>query len=723
MLFCRAALACLCLIVSSAGCWYRFEVVLPPPEPIREAPPGVFRAGASKVDITPMPGYPMGGFAAAGRISRGVWTRLYARAFAFEAEDGNAMAMVTCDLWSMPAGLADEAARLAHEKYGARRLGREQIVFAATHTHHSPGNYASAVIYNLLGSPADGFDKDLFDYLADRIACAVANAWHLRRKATIRWNQTMLGEIARNRSIVPFLFNGDGDGDGVADGDAILFGNQGLPTRHTPFPVGQDEAYLALDPALTVIRIDAADGNPDDEPVGVMAFYAVHPTSMGPPTEVYSSDLFGVATTLLEQEHGTTVVGIFNGAEGDVSSNWRQQNRPSALALGEKLADGIRTALSDEAHLADVTGGIAFAFERYDIQKREKTPALPAKKIEPRGSAAMLAGSEGDWAFLRDAGYHEGMARVGPKPLDDEHWSKMDMLPEDLIETWVDIDLSKMLRILTKVPARLPIGVYKLGKVLIGTLPGEFTTVMGRRIAREIGKGRWASGKILLVGLANEYLSYFSTPEEFDLQHYEGGSMLYGRHAGNRIKTALGRLAASVGSRPLRSLPETHVYTAGERTSFGIEEFGVLDHKERLEDTYNYLANVLYRDDQGIPEPDNPYFVWVDEKTDWDEAVVPPRRVTPLVSIQEQSNGSWKTFVHEGVAETDAGLHFTTTLVASFDHARWITIWMAPEGVDPDTVLRFEVVGTSGKIAHSPPFTLAGAIEDWGYTGFARLTD
>ena len=86
-------------VVLLAGC-ARISGSLPPPGP--PVPTQEFRVGAARLDITPMPGYPMGGMAAGGRISRGVWTRLNARAFVFEDDAGNAVALVSCDLWSNP---------------------------------------------------------------------------------------------------------------------------------------------------------------------------------------------------------------------------------------------------------------------------------------------------------------------------------------------------------------------------------------------------------------------------------------------------------------------------------------------------------------------------------------------------------------------------------------------------------------------------------------------
>ena len=132
------------------------------PAPAAPVASGEFRVGAAKVDITPMPGYPMAGYAMSGRISRGVWMRLHARAVCFEDADGHCLAMVSADLWAMPAGLADRVAELVSSEYGVPRLAREQIILAAIHTHNGPGNFSSSFVYNELGSPQSGFDRQLF---------------------------------------------------------------------------------------------------------------------------------------------------------------------------------------------------------------------------------------------------------------------------------------------------------------------------------------------------------------------------------------------------------------------------------------------------------------------------------------------------------------------------------------------------------------------------------
>jgi hypothetical protein len=78
----------------------------------------------------------------------------------------------------------------------------------------------------------------------------------------------------------------------------------------------------------------------------------------------------------------------------------------------------------------------------------------------------------------------------------------------------------------------VPLTVAQVGERLVATIPGEMTVGMGRLVrgAVALTGGPGIKG-VQLSGLANEYMSYFTTPQEYDAQHYEGGSMMYGREA------------------------------------------------------------------------------------------------------------------------------------------------------------------------------------------------
>lgn len=690
------------VIFAFCGCFpAKIKGSLPPPTP--PVASYEFRVGAAKSDITPMPGYPMAGFSSAGRISRGVWTRLHARAICFEDMQGRSMALVSCDLMAIPGGLADRVAELVATEYGIQQLGREQIVLSATHTHNGPGNYFTSVLYNLFATPKVGFDKKLFDFLSHRIAVAIAQAWQSRRPAALIRNEMKLAEIGRNRSMKAFRQNG-------LPAEELILENQSanIPECVTPFPI-ERAACQAIDPTLTVVRAEPRPSDPAAEPIAVMAFYAVHPTVMGSLTQVYSSDIFGVATTILEQKPGTPVVAVFNGAEGDVSADWERRDRPAALKIGGMLADGISNLLQQPGQ--DVTGEIRFGFIRCRLDD----------VAQPMVGASMLGGSEADWTFLRDAGWREGLVENDPARQVPGHGTKMDPLSPQLVHTWVPLKLSDFLKNFAKFPKNAGIGVYGLGEVTIATLPGEFNTMLGRQIAESISAAVGTNERVLFIGLANEYVSYFTTEPEHDAQNFEGAAMIYGPASGQRIEQFLVDLGADLGTAPLRTTPKKYCYNAGTKKKFGVKQFDLLSHSERLRDTYSTLSNVLMNESLGIPEPYHPFFVFIDTNPKWPDDPRSSDRVTPLVSIEEKIISEFQPLQIEGVDETDAGLNFVTTVIGSFaGKSRWNTIWMAPTSVDSDAVLRFKVEGTGGHTFFSKEFTLNAARKNWGFVDLDR---
>ncbi|CAN1163215.1 Neutral ceramidase [Linum perenne] len=87
-------------------------------------------------------------------------------------------------------------------------------------------------------------------------------------------------------------------------------------------------------------------------------------------------------------------------------------------------------------------------------------------------------------------------------------------------------------------PAILPIQILRLGKLIILSVPGEFTTMAGRRLREAVKETLIANGRgefddsthVLIAGLTNTYSQYISTFEEYQHQRYEAASTLYGPH-------------------------------------------------------------------------------------------------------------------------------------------------------------------------------------------------
>lgn len=94
-------------------------------------------------------------------------------------------------------------------------------------------------------------------------------------------------------------------------------------------------------------------------------------------------------------------------------------------------------------------------------------------------------------------------------------------------------------------------------QVIIG-VPGEFTTMSGRRIRKAVYETvQWAWGadtKVVMSSITNTYASYVTTYEEYQVQRYEGGSTLYGPHTLDAyIQTAVQLAQAMVDGREVIS--------------------------------------------------------------------------------------------------------------------------------------------------------------------------
>jgi neutral ceramidase len=82
------------------------------------------------------------------------------------------------------------------------------------------------------------------------------------------------------------------------------------------------------------------------------------------------------------------------------------------------------------------------------------------------------------------------------------------------------------------VPQVLPVQLLRIGTVAVVGIPGELTTMAGRRLRATVGDEMSAIGveHVALATYANEYSQYITTAEEYASQQYEGASTLFGPH-------------------------------------------------------------------------------------------------------------------------------------------------------------------------------------------------
>jgi neutral ceramidase len=631
-----------------------------------------FVAGAAAEEITPYPGIPLGGHGPGGRIARGTWMPIYARAFYFQDRTGHAAAMVSCDLFAVSAGLRAEVLRLVNRE---TRLEPGALILSATHTHHGPANFASAGAYNGFGGPLPNFDEDVFRFLAHRIARAVVAAIddahkHAADDHELRLYAGYAIGIQRNRAIAPFYANDAGLVRSVQE-DSYAAGSRCPDNKGRNCP-----RYLSTDPTLKVLEIRRRG-----QRRALLTFYAVHPTAMTHDNELYSPDLAGVAMKTLERENGV-VAAFFNGAEGDVSPDWDRQDRDDVLTLGGKLASAITNVLGTPPVQAGKPTEIITLWNH----AQQNTSGWPSQFTKPTPGAGEPGGAEDGRTVFYNYGLRgEARNRKAPDP-------KLSVLGRPVKDLVDGLELEPLKLLLgfvkgkpeaTDFPLEFPVCRLKLGGIAeFVTIPVEATTLVGRGIRESINRDA------IVLGLTNEYFGYTVTPAEYMLQQYEGGSTELGKQEADGIAYLLGHVAADSASDVVPA--QTFMPGTWRDHHFGPNLTLLRLPRNMVDDDLEPLLTASMR----RMEPRIPRFAWR-ETILGDRA--PERR---RVSIRKRDGTV--------VAEDRTSPDFLTVIDGAGKIQRhYAALWIAADGATDSTAYYFKVETGDKRTVCSDSFTRA----------------
>ncbi len=511
------------------------------------------QAGVGRADITPPTGYPFGGWVRADRVAQGVHTRLNASAIVLQRGDRK-VALVALDLFAATGGLVKEAA----ERNADLGFNERNVLVSASHTHAGPVGFASFSTYNTVApsketlttptSFVDFFspkppDRQLYTFLVDRLALAIRQAAKGLHPAAVGWGTTELRGVTMNRSIEAHLRN---------HGIVKAFGTG----RAQDDPDGVDHT---IDPEVNVLRVDRLvtrskpcgharhvrgcrrerRRKPVRVPIGGWLMFANHGTVNPAEYPFYNDDHNATAVRTFEagvRKEGRTsfkrmVVGVYgNGNEGDMSAGLGARGPATAASVGGKEAAAMLDAWRSAGRSLTTRPDLDLRWTRTCFCGQE-VPGTGGGHVadEPVAGLPFLTGSEEGRGPLFDlTGVpfegRTGVDRGGPQG------DKAGV--EGATST-------------KSVPNGMPLLTVRVGDRIIASLPGEPTVEYGRRVKSTILDATRAAGvrRVVVAGLANEYVQYLTTPEEYDAQHYEGGSMLYGRFAGALLQSELGGLA------------------------------------------------------------------------------------------------------------------------------------------------------------------------------------
>jgi neutral ceramidase len=642
--------------------------------------PGHFTAGAGTREITPPPGFPMGGHGLVGRVARGYWTRLHARSFYFDDGRGHRLALVSAELFAIPAGLHAKVLEAVNRR---RRLRPEELVLAATHTHHGPANFASTEIYNRFAGPLPNFSPVLLDFLAAQIAGAIVDSIddagaHAGLPHELRFYRGSAPGIQRNRAIAPFFANPE------ALRTSILEHSRSLGATCPDGAIQGCPRYLAADPTLQLIEVLR-----DGAPRALLLFFAVHPTAITHDADLYSGDLAGIACAALEKDRAP-VAGFFNGAEGDISPDWFVQDRDDALRLAGRLV--VRTTGLLDSRDFHTDGNPAIEVRRKTVPSNWRDTDGVGFASQPMAGAAEFGGAEDGRTIFYNYGWRAEARKRAPA---GDQGSKEPALNGPVANAVESLDGNSLATAITVVrpagflsrsifPALVPVTWARLGAFTLAAIPVEATTAVGWAIRKEAGAD-------VVVGLANEYIGYTASAPEYEAQQYEGASTLLGPGEAAGLARLLVLAAEGRGDPASGDIVPAGTFLAGPRrkNAFGPETLLVRRKRNMVdEDLEPLLPRQLRRLEARTP------------RFDWDEDPAGDWHVDARqVAVYTNENGVWCEH------DTDRGLNFLTVLSEADKSTRTYTaLWLAPDS-SPRQFL-FRVRTASGKQVCSQPFTL-----------------
>jgi neutral ceramidase len=477
------------------------------------APP--LQAGAGRADITPPTGYVMLGWARGDARVMGQHTRLYARALVLRS-GSRKLALVSEDLNMVSGGVVEQAAARAG-------FSRSEVIVQATHTHAGPTGYSNFLFKDRAfptprapRSAASEPDPRLYRFMVERLALAIRRADAGRRPALAAWGDARLAGVTRNRSLEAHLAD---------HGLARAYGH-GRPDED---PGG---AAHTIDPGVELLRVDQLRGG-RRVPVGGWSVFADHGTVNKATFGYYNGDHGGVAHRVFEAAlrgragARAPVLVYGNGAAGDVSAGLDRSGPAAAERVGRREARAMLAAWRSAGRRLSRRPALGLRWTRVCFCG-QPTPFGRLADTAVFGQSYLTGSEEGRGPLFDATGrVLEGTRLDAPV---EPQGSKVPALtdPEHTLE-----------------PTAVPLTAALVGDRVLVAVPGEMTVELARR-TRAAARRAMAGTRLrraVVAGYANEYVSYLTTPEEYDAQHYEGGTTVYGPASGQFIASALGDLA------------------------------------------------------------------------------------------------------------------------------------------------------------------------------------
>lgn len=474
---------------------------------------GDYLIGRGMADVTgPAYGSPMWGFGQEKQTTQGIHTRLKSRAFILiDPTTQNRLVFASVDIGSIEHNVFLEVVDRLQAKYG-NTYTLDNVILSATHTHSGPAGYwHTRLELGLSGA----FYKKHFDRIVSGIVASIEQAHTDIAPGSILINKGNVVGAGANRSMAAYNAN----------------------------PEDERAQYaLPMDLEMTLLKFNRAQG-----PVGMLNWFAVHPTSMTFDNHLISGDHKGYASLTWEKlqnvryvEDNNFVAAFAQSTPGDITPNLNLNNTgpgidmvDSTKIIGQRQLDVAQDLF---AHAAEkVTGPLDVRRAYIDMSNYQISDAFTGAGTQttcPSAYGYSFGGGsteDGGGFFLLSEGMKEqswwldfltGALTGAPK------WTqevKDCQAPKPILfETGTGTPpLQSQIR---------SVSVARIGSIALIAMPAEITTMAARRLraTAQAALGPWAK-HIIISGYANGYAGYVTTPQEYETQQYEGGHTLHGK--------------------------------------------------------------------------------------------------------------------------------------------------------------------------------------------------
>lgn len=512
----------------------------------------IYQIGTGISEIAnPAIGLNMQGMADPDQKTTGVESEIYARAFIIR--DFNCDRSVVIVVAEILAGV--EAVKSAV----IQRLGSQfqflynddNVLISGTHTHSAPGGFSDSELYeHVIG----GFNPHTFECVVSGIVASIAQAHHNLAPGKIYLDRGTIPDCGRQRSLLAYLNN--------------------PLTERQRYDSDTDNQMLLL----KFVRLDR-DG---ESPLAVLNWYGIHPTDRGQKNTLINGDHKGYASLLFESAMKTnytakeTFIAAFaNASCGDVSGNVEFGTIPDGIRDKEHMELHGRQQFEKAWELfatasAELEGDIDYRHTRVDMSQVEVEDRSGRTYPGALGLCFTTGSSEdsiprvkvGNFSFNSiqlQEGLVEGQLSLWQRLVRGvvrlvlaAKFGQIEQSPEFICGHFPKpIVLATGLMNPPITPNVLPLQIIKIGNLVLSAIPGEITTMAGRRLKNTVLSELKDLGvnHLALATYANDYALYITTKEEYEKQHYEGAATLFGPYTLMAYQQEFRKLAKALKNR------------------------------------------------------------------------------------------------------------------------------------------------------------------------------